>query len=275
MAATEPIRIHFAHKYKRTIANLKPESRPPEDDQADHERLIDLLAYIAEHTGAVLFVAMIIRLGIEAAAQRRALSEVEAAMNDRADVAFESVDQKVKAFEGVSSVDKSVDKVSSSIKSIEGISIGGSLYGQRLKGEAKERIETSVINPVIFRPLYKLCLTLSPAVANDDNCDLVEVKVDTDYSIENLNSFAQPHTIRATLDNVLFRSMTKHMQRDSKFLKCEFGGFIAWKTRCSMPTIRYSTTLSGTAISKILEMRSVSSTPLMKKFLRSPPILSR
>ena len=230
MGVTEPLQIGINNQYEAKVAVKDPSQRPTSQQIANRERLVDLVANFVEHFGTVLFVAMIIRLGIEAGAQERASAEAQEAMKallrERLAEAFQKVDERVGAFvQTVNEVNESIAKVQDSVKTMEKI-VSGRLY-LKLEGTAKEQFEKNILDPVFIRPLYKLHLNIAPPKQPDGEfntgADLVEVTISTDYSIENWTSVDQPHEIRATLDNVLFSSKTRQMRRQSEFLKCEFG----------------------------------------------------
>ena len=180
-----------------------------------HTHVIELLVYIVEHLGAVVFVAMIIRLAIEEAANKRALSEVSAAasaaVKAKVGEAFKRVDVTVAKFEDL------VEHVNAKLETIQTVT-GGNLYGKRLEKGAREEIARVYLNPVFFRPLYKLDLTLTPK-----GDDTLEVKIRTDTQIENISQTAQPYTVSALLDNALFYSKAARFPRAARFERFEFG----------------------------------------------------
>jgi hypothetical protein len=193
----------------------------------------DLFAYTFEHLGAVLFVAMVVRIGIEEAAQERAnhlaVEQVKSAMKEKLDAAFQSVDEKVKLFNtavdkvgtgvetALQSFNEKVLDVNQKMESMQTV-LGGNLYGHRLSPADRTEIGKVYLNPEFFRPLYRLELTLKP-LPNE----IIEVCIETDAQIENISKDVAEHRVSARLDNVLVKSRAGSVKAESKMIRFEFG----------------------------------------------------
>jgi hypothetical protein len=180
---------------------------PPDQEQG----FLGIFFYTVEHLAAVVFVAMIVRVVLEEAAERHAVATMTTVVREKLDEAFESVDQKVANFEA------QVSKVEAELHSME-VLTGGNLYSKRLQPGDKEEIARVFLNPVFFRPSFKLDLTLTPR-----GQDIVDLCIRTDGLLENISTESQPYSVSALLDNVLFNSGTASFSRSAKFDRFEYG----------------------------------------------------
>ena len=172
---------------------------------------VTLLAYAIEHLGAVVVAAMIVRIGLEQAQLERSLEEMSKAVRQRVAIAFKNVDMIVKA------VDLKVKHIDAELEAIQTIT-GGNLYGARLEDEGRKEI-TKLLNSNFYRPEYNLTLTLTPVA----NGEIVEVKMDVFYLLENISKEDQLFSIIASLENILYTSKTAAPSKPSRFERVEFG----------------------------------------------------
>jgi hypothetical protein len=181
-------------------------------------RYTDLGAYVLEHLGAVIFVAMLVRLAIEKRAQEEATQSVSHAVNEEVKKAFVDVNSQINLFNTrVNDVSASLANVDMRLSTIQVVT-GGTLYAKKLKPADREEIAATFLNPVFFRPNYNLTIRLTPKEQ-----DLIDVQIETDSELQNISKQPQPLLIKAFLDNVLFQQGAKSLARSSKFHRFEFG----------------------------------------------------
>jgi hypothetical protein len=206
VALTEPLR--------EAVLRLHPAvSGPPPQVQTEDifERYVDLGAYVLEHLGAVIFVAMLVRLAIERQAQNEVVTRLRNALNQEVAKAFVDVNAQVGLF------NTTVAEVNASLKTIQ-VMTGGSLYAQKLKPADRQVITTTFLDPAFFRPSYDLAILLTPKEE-----DLIAVEITTDARLQNISNRPQPLKISAFLDNNLMQQGARSVPTASKFHRFEFG----------------------------------------------------
>ena len=217
VAMVEP--AHHKLKERRTAAAdaASPNSaagtidRPAAEPTEQDEGFLGIFFYTIEHLAAVVFVAMIVRVVLEEAAERNSVAAITTAMRGKLDEAFMAVDEKVGNFVA------QMTKVEAELHSME-VLTGGNLYGRLLQQADKEEIARVFLNPVFFRPGYKLDLTLTPK-----GQDIMDLCIRTDALWKNISPESQPYSVAAVLDNVLFNSGTASFSRSAKFDRFEYG----------------------------------------------------
>ena len=126
-------------------------------------RYTDLGAYVLEHLGAVIFVAMLVRLAIEKRAQEEATQSVSHAVNEEVKKAFVDVNSQINLFNTrVNDVSASLAQMWICVFSTIQVVTGGTLYAKKLKPADREEIAATFLNPVFFRPNYNLTIRLTP-----------------------------------------------------------------------------------------------------------------
>jgi hypothetical protein len=216
---TEPLRdvVLKYHHPEIPVTAISASPQPLKHDDP-FVRRTDLVAYVFEHLGAVIFVAMLIRLAIERRAQEEATQTVSHAVNEEVKKAFVNVNSQINVFNTkVNDVNASLVNVNMLLSNIQ-VLTGGTLYAQKLRPADREEIATTFLNPVFFRPSYNLTINLTPKEQH-----LIEVQIEIDSELQNISKQPQPLLVKASLDNVLFQQGAKDFARSSKFQRFEFG----------------------------------------------------
>lgn len=201
--------VAFAGPVRDWVVNIYAASHPGEHPK--FKIYADLVAYVVEHLGAVVFVAMLVRLAIEKKTQQEAVGAVSQAVKDQVAVAFGDVDEKIANF------NRAIGTVNDSLKTIQVVT-GGSLYGQKLTPEDRDQIAKTFLNPAFFRPYYKLTIYLAQRGSG-----LMGVNIKTYAGLQNISNHPQPLKIAAFLDNALFQHEGGSVSTASKFHRFEYG----------------------------------------------------
>ena len=169
-------------------------------------RWVPVLGYAVEHLGAVVFAAMLVRVYLEQAAQREAVSQVSNAVKEKLGPALDQFGEQVTV-------------IRSQMNQIQTIT-GGNLYGKILDPKSREEIGKMLLDATFFRPEYNLELTLTSVPGQKG---LVEVQMNSDYQIQNISKEVQYLSIFTSLENVLYKSEIYSNPKPSRFEKIEFG----------------------------------------------------
>jgi hypothetical protein len=210
VASSEPLRNWALTRHGLAVEH-PPASAPrqPLPSEDTFERNIGLGIYVLEHLGAVLFVAMLVRLAIEKQTQKEAVRGVKDAVNEEVRKAFVDVNAQIGKFI------KTVDAVNEKLETIQALT-GGSLYAGKLTPADKDEIKALFLNPAFFRPSYHLTLHLTPKGQE------LTVRITADARLQNISNKPQPFKIEAFLDDFP-QPGTISVATASKFHSFEFG----------------------------------------------------
>jgi hypothetical protein len=155
----------------------------------------EVAGYLIEHLGAVMIVAVLVRVAIEEGTERKFLWSVNHLVQDEIK---KSINKS-----SVESIQPLKDVIDQAKHSIEQLATGLTYkIIQNLDPNLRKVLEAYVLNSPFVRPQYTLELTLRP-FPQDLNSDILEVSVRTLYTIKNRTDDRAKYECESWLDDVV------------------------------------------------------------------------
>jgi len=186
-----------------------------------HIQLPDYLVYFVEHLGAVLLVAMLVRIALEEKFQQTFLNRVQRGVENSIDETSKEVlprslgplKQRIDEFnDTIERADKQIDQLH--------VELTYKIF-EALDPQLRKDFEEKVMNAPFFRPKYHLQLRMRPFVGADgkNDPDILEVHVSNKYWVTNYSKSQRTFPVKSWLDDIIWPAG----KREARFTRFAFG----------------------------------------------------